>query len=511
MSAKVIADGDTWTILETETGIDVLDPDWSKVKVSRKQADILNCRAKNVIVNAGTGFGKDWVMLEWGKELAKTLFEARQASGFRRGGPCVTVAICAPTESNYLETWDKLKDQIPHVPGNAPDGSANYEVREGKRKFIQLFGKRGIRFEMITLFKADSVRGRGWDICLITEAAYMKYIDFRKVVLKRVNRGGYYGAIMLISTPKNNWFDDACEDARDKKGGEFSMYQYFHATSYDNPLLTPDVLEAIKAQESGNPAEHDQERLAKLHVEVYEGKPDCPFDPSMVSCCLTKDPIKLAGNANTLLVFDLMYGGDDLLCMGVWNELTLALARLQFWTAAELKMDRTNPMGSLVPLIEREAGKFPGCKVAFDRQGREGGALPMLLPARLRIVPMTRSREQKNDHVENFHTRIATVDEHGVSQGIKLPHPESTHLDETQRRYVKLLLNQIHNYQKIYEKDRDGNTKRKPDGSPVYYFTKGPGCGDDGMDMVTWSCSQLPSMRRAGSLNQSAMRARVLG
>jgi hypothetical protein len=411
-----------------------------------------------------------------------------------------------------LETWDKLKDQIPKIPGRASDGSLNYQVHEGKRKYIQLFGNKGIRFEMVTLFIPDNVRGRGWDICLITEAAFMDKVTFRKVVLKRVNRSDYYGAIMLISTPKNNWFDEACEDARDKKGGEFSSYQYFHATSFDNPKLDQRVLDKIRAQERGNPAEFEQERMAKLFVTVVESGADRPFEPGVVACCLTKEPIKLSmRHHETLLVFDLIYGGEDKLCLGVWNAGNFGLARLHFWTSAELKIDVTNPAGSLVPLIEREAAKYPGCKVAFDIQGQYGGSLASLLPARLRIIPMKRTRDQKNDHVENCFTRMATVDQNGISLGIRLPDPNSSHLEPQQRVFVKMLLEQVYRYRKIYVKDKEGNQKRKADGTLEYYYTKGEGVGDDGMDMVSWACSQLPGMEQRKALDMAAIRRRVLG
>jgi hypothetical protein len=512
MPRKVYAEGDTWTIFEDDDGFHVVDPDWKSIQVSPVQAGILRYPGKNLLVNAGTGFGKDWVGVEWAKKLAKQLYLPRLKAGFRRGGPMVTVAICAPTEPNYLETWDKLKAQIPHVPGMAADGTPNYRVNEGKRKFIQLFGKRGIRFEMVTLFKPDSVRGRGWDICLITEAAFMKKTTFRKVVLKRVNRGGYYGAIMLISTPNNDWWDDACDDAELKKGGEFSTYQYFEATSYDNPLLDEETRAAIKAQEMGNPLEFEQERLAKRHIRVVEGSLDCPFTPGMVECALSKaQPVK---SGVTLLCFDLMYGGGDKLCMTAWNVAAVTMVDIQIWSAADLGMREGAPLeeiyGTLVDLFTKQAARWAPARIIYDRQGQFGGALMSQLPPFLNAKAMTRDRAAKNSHVENFLMRITPAEGQTVARGIKLLDPECATLTVAQRANAKTLLEQIYKYRKIYALDKNGQPKIDKAGRLEYYYTKGEGVGDDAIDSVTWACSELPAFG-GRQLNQSAMRARVLG
>jgi hypothetical protein len=498
MARKLYLSGDSWSVWETESGYDVRDPDWSLVKVSRKQADILSYPGKHLIVNAGTGFGKDWIGVEWAKKLAKRLRSKRVKSGFRRGGPLVTVAICAPTEPNYLETWDKLKAQLPQIPGNALDGSPNYICHEGKRKSITLFGKNGIRFEMVTLFNANSVRGRGWDICLITEAAFMKKTTFRKVVLKRVNRGGYYGAIMLISTPNNGWFDDACDDAEHGLGGEFSMYRYFEATSYDNPLMSDETRAEIRAQEMGNPLEHAQERLAKRHVKVIEGTLDCPFDTKVVLSALSMDKPQVTGRV--LLFFDLQYGGTDNLGFTAIDENTRRQIDVRYWTAKELGISGEKNIQRVYAVIKdlmvAQAERYRPCRVGYDRQGQLGGALINHLPGWMNPIPETRNRDKKNGNVEDLLLRMQTADKAGRSVGILLLDPKNPYLTPKQREAAQLQYDQIVTYQKVYDLDDDGNPKIDPKTNRyVYYYTKGP-YGDDLVDADTWACGLLPPLSR---------------
>lgn len=489
------SDDSVWKIIETDDALRVCFPDWEAIELSEKQFDILSSQAERKMINAGAGFGKDWIGIFEIISRAITLYNSRRNDPtFRRTGPLVNVAICAPTEPNYKETWDKLVEMVPQVPGLAMDGTRNYESITSKHKSITLFGKRGIRFNMITLFDPNNIRGQGWDIVLITEAAFMSLDTYKRIVLKRVNRGNYFGMIILISTPDGNWWDFACDQAIEKRG-LFRDFQYFHATSFDNPTNVAKNMKAMLDERDDNPWLFDQERMAKLHIKAPKEGEGRFLIPGMMECSYYHERPTLTGE--TWAVFDLMYGGEDRLCRGIWDGPTQKLIDVRFWTAAELEMDAKNPYASIAKLFDQTNRLYPGCKIAYDCQGQQGGSVQAHCPGHLRLYPMRRSHDQKNAMVDDFLGRLANLDQNGRSIGIKFPHPECKWFTGLQQKQFGELYDEIFNYRRIIEQRKD---------KPYVYYTKGEGYGDDGMDMVSWACSKLPAMRVVPKTDTKALK-----
>lgn len=487
-----------WSLKETGSGTILTFPDWEQIEMSQKQWDVFSYPGKRMMINAGTGFGKDWIAIFKGIDKAWDLWEERKDDkSFKRSRHLVNVAICAPTVTNYKETWDKLLNMVPHVPGTT-DGEANYKVLASNKSLsIQLFGKHGILFHMVTLFDANNVRGQGWDICIITEAAFAKLETYRRVVLKRVTRGNYYNMIILISTPnpEDEWWDDACDQAIEGRG-LFGDFAYFHATSYDNPTLTQENAEAMLKERDANPWEYDQERLAKLHVKASQGEGLFLTRKMLESAFYTEKP---QVRNSLLAVFDLMYGGRDRLCRGIWDQMTNTLIDVRFWTSAELKIDPENPEPSIAALFHETTMEFPNCMIAYDKQGRQGGGVAAHVNRRIRLKPMTRGHVQKNAMVDDFVGRLALVDKNQKCIGIRLPDENATWLTERQRKHVKELYLEIVNYQRVFTEGRDGK--------PKIIYTKGPQYGDDGIDMCTWACPLLRPVRR--QIHTESVQSRV--
>lgn len=481
-------------------------PNWSAIKLSAKQAEFFFNDYRKEIVMAGRGFGKDYISLLKKVNYAfKRYFERREGNDpefIGRAGLLWHLGIMAAESGNYKDNINKLRTMLPKIPGIGVGGQPNFYYNR-KEEYFELFGEGQLRISLISLFGDGGQRGPGYDDCLVTEAQAITEDKYMSVVVPMVFRPGYEGRMTLIGTGLCNWFDNAVEEARNGTGF-YGDYKLFCGTSFDNPKLTLEGARDLLREYEKNPGRFKRERLGLPNIIVTDNaKPDCPFTEGLVSACLTKDRITL--NGPPLVIIDLAYGGSDKICRGVWNKETASLFRLDYFTSDELKIDIKNPYGAIAKFFEDTARLFPGCTIAYDCQGQYGGSVQAYVPRHIKLVPMRRNRQEKNNMVEDVITRMALVDAMGKSIGIRLPDPNSPHLDAATKKWMPKLLKDLYHLRKV--------TVQNARGDYSYYYTKGEGYEDDGPDMISWSMSQLnPMNKRPIKINPAQVnRSLVLG
>ena len=478
-----------WTVTE-ENGRRRFQFDWSRTRLSRSQAELFYSKAPKEIVMAGRGWGKDHVSLL--KKVYNGLIQYNRRirgldPGMDRAGLIWHLGVMAGESASSDDNINKLPPMLPRLPGRGVGGRPLFHY-DRKEEYFELFGENQFRISLISLFGEGGQRGPGYDDVLVTEAQDITEDKFLSVVLPMAIRPGYRTSLTLVGTGKQNWFDKAVLEAQVGEGF-YGDYKFFGGTCFDNPKT--DVLAAsqILREYEKNPGRFQRERLGLPNVAITpDEKPDCPFHPGLVEKCLSHD--RPVVPPQPLVVFDLMYGGNDEICRGVWNRETGELCRLDFYTTKDLNIDINNPYPSIAKLFTETNQMFPGCIIAYDRQGQFGGSVAVHVPKHIRLVPMTRGRTEKNTMVESAVERMSLLNAHGRSVGIKMPHPDSRWLDARQKQFIAKLLRDLYAYKRV--------VVELPKGGTSYFYTKGDGIGirDDGPDMISWAMSQLRPLNR---------------
>lgn len=503
----VLAETPYWSVTEEEDGCrHVRMLELNKLVLSPPQRKYLTANTGQEVYVAGRGAAKSHCSLIKKLKRAYRNYAQRRAMGrdWIRAGPLYHLAVCAPSAPNYAANFKKLLDFIPKIDGTGRGKKPLY-VWSARDKAFKLFGENQLQITLVTLWNPDNVRGEGWDDCLVDEAQDCDPDELEAVVYPMVFRAGFgdgigdeqMKCITLAGSPKNNWLDEAAEQARDKRGF-YGDWAYFSGTCYDNPLATKADRKAWARIQEKNPARFDREYLGKLKVRVSaEDAGECIFTAGLLACAYEALRFELHGPP--LIVFDLAYGGKDRIVRGIWDRATCALVKLDIWTSEELKIETDNPWVSIKKLFERTAREYPGCKIVYDATGPYGSVGAGHIPRHVNAVGVVRNNAEKNKHVENFMERLAAIDPDGRSSGIQLPDPKKYPFEnKKQRENVEYMIEEIVNYRMLIEES-------KKTGRKVVRYMKGEDYGDDTVDMVTIACSQLPAMRSAPRLNVKAL------
>ena len=145
-----------------------------------------------------------------------------------RGGECWWLS---PTYKMAGQVWRDLRRAALRLP--------RVEVSEGERRLNTVNGG------AITIRSAhapDFLRGAGLKFVVLDEAAFMPPDLWPEVVRPMLldKRGG----ALFLSTPwGRNWFYDLFRLGKDKTQPD---WRAFHYTTYDNPLLKPAEIDAIR-------------------------------------------------------------------------------------------------------------------------------------------------------------------------------------------------------------------------------------------------------------------------
>lgn len=192
----------------------ILTPAQKKIAQDRHRFKVINC----------------------GRRFGKTMYECEDIKGLaisRESKQC----YIAPTLGEAREiAWDILKRELSSVATNVNETRLELKVRnqQGTESLIVLKGWEAV----------ENVRGQWFDKLILDEVA--KYKNFwamwQEVLIPTLT--DKRGEADFISTPRgfNHFYDLANMHLTDKNWG------YFHFTTYDNPHINKEEIDALKAQ-----------------------------------------------------------------------------------------------------------------------------------------------------------------------------------------------------------------------------------------------------------------------
>jgi hypothetical protein len=137
----------------------------------------------------------------------------------------------SPTYLMASQVWRDLKSMLMKRPG--------IYISEAERR-IDLPGRGSLAVR--SAHAPDNLRGAGLDFAVLDEAAFMSAEIWPNVVRPMLlDRTG--GAIFLSTPYGLNWFYDLYRLGEDPHEPDYTA---FHYTSYDNPLIDPAEIDAIR-------------------------------------------------------------------------------------------------------------------------------------------------------------------------------------------------------------------------------------------------------------------------
>jgi phage FluMu gp28-like protein len=183
------------------------------------QKEILTSSARFRVVAAGRRFGKTLV-----SEIA-IIFQAA------RGKTCWWLA---PTYSMSSHVWRDLKKLLRNFP----------DVKFSDKERCIDFPNGGT-ITVRSTHLPDNLRGAGLDFVVLDEAAFMEAGVWSDVVQPMLLEKK--GSALFLSSPNGlNWFWDLYRLGLNGSKPRKRSWRAFHFTSYDNPLIDPAELDAIR-------------------------------------------------------------------------------------------------------------------------------------------------------------------------------------------------------------------------------------------------------------------------
>ena len=198
------------------------------VKPHVNQAKILKSKARFRVCCTARRFGKT--------ELAKISVTIR---AFRKSS---VIWYCSPTYQNservFREFIRLLKDLPPEIV-TINRTNMRIEIEAG-----DLYST----IEFKSLKDPDNLRGAGLDYAVVDEAAFVDDGIWETIIEPMLLSSD--GDALIISTPKGvNWFKTMFLLGEDPDQPD---YESFHFTVYDNPMLRPNAVEAIRKKNPGS-------------------------------------------------------------------------------------------------------------------------------------------------------------------------------------------------------------------------------------------------------------------
>lgn len=161
--------------------------------------------------------GRRWGKTTVGAETAKRAAE----TGAR-------VAWISPTDDQCFDVYTEVKEHL------STWHAARNQITDKKSGGI-------IRF--VSARKLNSLRGPGWDLVIIDEAADVSELVWKSIILPTLLERD--GQALLMGTPrgKANWLHGIFERANNSK-----QWSRLHAPTKDNPRITLKQLESMRAE-----------------------------------------------------------------------------------------------------------------------------------------------------------------------------------------------------------------------------------------------------------------------
>ena len=488
---------------------EVFFPLWDKLTFSEFWLEYLRDRNKYTIICACRGAGKTWHVIFKEIYYGLSYYTLKKASGVqRRAGAQYNIIIVAPTKESYAPIVQYVEEMLPRIPGYAEDGKTlNYRKRNsnGKADF-RLFGDNEFLISIYSSFDdASSLRGKGCDSLILEEAFMISRKSVEDVLIQVVNRqGNFLGRLTVMGTPDTEdlpdpWFDQACDEADTAlpdRQGFFSKFKLYSSTWLANPFTSEELRQAILWERQINPLKYRRERMAERGLVIQEHFTEGEvFSGALLEKCYYLEKPTVASTRNLLVTIDTAYGGStDAMVRLVFDKATNRYVDITIVEGKSIRDASDNQEDRLQTVCQfflDTAKLYPFAQIVYDKSGRMGQSLPLLLPSHLNLIPVDRGNKQKNSHVEAIQDRMAYLNEQGKCDVIQFPHLDAKWLTPRQRECFKRLYTEMVNY--VRE-----NTTNKFGEITGYRYTKNTAKGytDDCVDALTIGAHYMNPIRR---------------
>lgn len=209
-------------------------------RLHQSQRTIAESRARFKVLRCGRRFGKTTYAVEEMKGAC--LFEPGPVAYFATTRDQARDIVWAELLENVLGTSNYVShnEQRLEVTLRRPDGTLNR---------IRLFGWENI----------ETARGKKYSLVVLDELDSMRAFEKHWREIIRATLADYRGRALFMGTPKGYKSLYRLE----KLSKTNANYEVFHFTSFDNPFLSKDELEEMRAEMT--PSQFAQEMLAEYH------------------------------------------------------------------------------------------------------------------------------------------------------------------------------------------------------------------------------------------------------
>jgi hypothetical protein len=230
-------------------------------KPHEKQAEIINCQSRFMVVNAGRRFGKS--------VISQTVAILAAINGKQ-------IAYITPTFLLSKLFFRVLSIRIPN------------EISDKNKSDLEFKFVSGGTIRFFTGERLDNLRGSSFDWVIIDESAFIPDLEKGWTEAIRPTLTDRKGKAIFISTPRgNNYFK-----ALSMKCANDPEWQYFHFTSYDNPYIDPSEIDSAKRELPD--VVFNQEYLG-----IFSENAANPFGSAAIAECLNAslsiNPVKCYG------------------------------------------------------------------------------------------------------------------------------------------------------------------------------------------------------------------------
>ena len=458
-------------------------PNYNEITYSPKQAEIIKCKSKRIALNCGRAFGKDEVLLDKGLlELFKLYCKRIGDKKFKRKGAKAIMMVVAPELNNSLDLWHRVIDKLPEIGGIAKNGKSNIHIKN-EEKVIEIFGG-DILIYFNSTVRQDSLRGRGIDILIVTECAYLKESVLIKVLIPFCIRPNYAGIVYLNSTPKGKgyYWDTYIFEWHFNKGFLRDLgFVVFQGTFFDNPTTTQDVVTAFEATFKKNIYDGKREWLGHLHIPVLSdfylnAGEELAFNGILIKNVLLNHPVQIS--SPYVVGMDVAGNGKDNLCVAVLDCRGIVVY---------LEKHSKTSQEDIIKIILRINKMFRPRAFAFDSNKMYINVNDGKLVS-VPLIPIQSNNEKKNLQVAHFLNHL-------THQTIRIPNPEFyyNHVPPPSKYMVEnlhLLLNEMYMYKKYTCLKQKINKSKIEDEYFISYHKPVDG-SDDMLDAVMMAAEQI--------------------
>lgn len=453
--------GEGKTVIRIPPGHMVLSPPQRRFLTSDQYLKLLN---------AGRGGGKDFCCLWDSIVRALILYEQRRRDpSWHRPGALVKVGFCAPNDQNFTELWQMMQTEIPDLPDRG--GQRGRQVMQDE-KVIYLFGKQGISFSLFLVYNIDTVRGNGFDICVVCEAALLKSETDINVISECVFRADHEGMMTIQSTPNNSFFDRWCDMTQKRTDAFWSMFEYHTWTKFHNLRLSRRNVEVTMSLAKSNPWLFRAEALAELFV-VQPPASEIPgskvWTPELLESCWVRTLADLGQGENPFETA--LFGvGIDLAWQGA-DELVITVIHIPTRLVCHIESHPKTSNAQIRMLFEKVYRQWNSPVIYYDRTGMMAKIFAdqevETLPFRRRVIPtILRSSTMQEIKAPNTFTReylVKTLTNAWETKSLRWPHlqdfnfnclphaTEQNQVEQFHRAYA-----QLKDFVEVITRDRDG-------------------------------------------------------